>query len=350
MSRLQAKVPFLLLISCMPFTVGEESIKARDIAQKEDDAGLLVNTHTISPHPSSILSIRETNSPIGSNDDEDSDSDSDSAAYVSFSDSESDPDEEDLELAEQRKAEELEREAERARVLEAAGLVVQKDPTHAPPVPPHRRRTVKTRTRRAPPPVPKSTNKAPPIERDLPPTPSSPHGSFLASEADAYDKYESYRRRSSHHGGANRFSLVSVGSTDAPSSPASTTPPILSSISAKDSESHVSRLSGSALLNFLGRSTSQASVASERKAPLVISAPVPANTEGAISRGNSPAFGMVTRLVCYHAPFSPSNLFLNSLGVVLLIKLFWKTSLRLNDGVKRCAIACFRNASSNPLN
>ncbi|KAF8319431.1 Dbl homology domain-containing protein [Clavulina sp. PMI_390] len=234
---------------------------------------------------------------------DDSDSDDDSAAYVSFSDSEPDEAEDDTVAEEDRKAYVAERDAERARVLEAAGLVLEKDPTRVPPPPPPRRsRNPKatTKTRRAPPPIPEASvvshSRLGPIEqlprdRDLPPTPvtpTSPRESILIGEADAYDKYENFRRASSQISNNNRFSTISA-SSDTPSSPISIAAPSLTpSLGAKE-ESSFSRLFGSGL-GLLGRTTSQASGASERKSTLVISGPV--GIPDVPERSSSPAFGM----------------------------------------------------------
>jgi len=242
------------------------------------------------PGPSSMLAIRDASTPAESNVD-DSDSDSDPSAYISFSDSESEAVEEDPEILEKRKAEDLEREVERARVLEAAGLILSHDPSDAPPVPPRKRKSTKVRARRPPPSIPQVPRKSPlPTERDLPPTPTSPHNSILTSEVDAYDKYESYKQ--SHYKETNRHSIASLTSNETPSSPASTFSPSIS----KEGESQYSRLSGSGFFGFLGRTSSQASSLSERKTPLVISGPVMSATEDPIGRSNSPAFGMVTYL------------------------------------------------------
>ena len=236
-----------------------------------------------SPDPPPMLSIRDASTPAESNED-DSDSDSDSSTYISFSDSESEAAEEDPEISEKHKAEELEREVERVRVLEAAGLVLSHDPSNAPPVPPRRKKSTKVRTRRAPPPVPR---KSPfPIERELPPTPTSPHSSILTFEVDAYDKYEFYKQ-SSHYKPTNRFSTVSLASNETPSSPASTLSPYVG----KEGDSQSSRPLG--FFSFLGRTSSQVSTTSERKAPLVISGPVVPATDDPIRRSNSPAFGTV---------------------------------------------------------
>lgn len=271
-------------------TVGENQMSKFDSEQNVE--GGAVDAGDPPPNPSLIIpSIRGTSTPAES-DDDDSDSDTDSSAYVSLSDSEPEVPEEDPEILEKRKAEELEREVERVRVLEAAGLIVAHDPSNAPPVPPRRKKSTKARTRRAPPPVPQVPRKSHlPTERELPPTPSSPHSSILTSEVDAYDKYESYKQ-SSHYKGANRFSIASVTSNETPSSPTSTLgPPV-----GREGESQSSRPPGSGFFSFLGRTTSQASNPPERKIPLIISAPIVPTTDDSISRSNSPAFGMVTSL------------------------------------------------------
>jgi hypothetical protein len=260
-----------------------------DSEQNVEDS--VVNVGDPPPNASSMLSIRDSSTPAESNDD-DSDSDTDSSTYVSLSDSEPEVAEEDPEIVEKRKAEELEREVERARVLEAAGLIIAHDPSNAPPVPPRRKKSTKVRTRRTPPPIPQVPRKSPlPTERELPPTPTSPHSSILTSEVDAYDKYESYKQ-SSHYKGTNRVSIASLTSNETPSSPASTLGPPVS----REGESQSSRPSGSGFFSFLGRTTSQASNSLERKAPLVISGPVVSTADVPISRSNSPAFGMVTPL------------------------------------------------------
>lgn len=245
-----------------------------------------------------MASIPTPSPPIElNNDDDDGDSDSDSSAYVSFTDTESEEEEEDPAVREQRASEERQRQAERARVLEAAGLVVEADPHNAPPIPPRRKKSVRSKTRRAPPPVPETHQHTLPSERDLPPTPPSSNEPAQASDIDAYDKYESYRRSSSHLTGSNRFSMVSMASSEGPSSPVSTVAPSLSPSVTRDGESHISRLfGGSGLNSFLGRTASQASSASDKKPPLVISGPITATSDGSIARSNSPAFGMVMSL------------------------------------------------------
>lgn len=239
--------------------------------------------------------------------DSDSDSDDDSAAYVSF-DSDSDVDQaEDPVAAEERKAEYHEREAERARVLEAAGLVLAHDPSHAPPVPPRRKRSLKAKSpksRRAPPPVPDITTpreRSPAnVERDLPPTPTSPRESILHSENDAWTKYELFKRSSSGNTIANTTNRLSIASahSDAPSSPRSTTAPGLSpTTTLKDIGSHPHQTSKSFFNNFLGRATSAASGSTERRtAPLIISGPIGASSD-LIARAPSPAFGSVSGIL-----------------------------------------------------
>ncbi|KAL1691657.1 hypothetical protein GGG16DRAFT_91161 [Schizophyllum commune] len=197
-------------------------------------------------------------------------SDADSTDYFSLEDS--DEEEETSDTKEDRAA----REAERQRVLEAAGLVVQRDKP-PPPRPPRRKRSVKQRR-----PAPAAPKRASVLsvtsDKDLPtlPTESTAPISRPMRLDDAYERYEEFKSK-------NRMSMSSM--SDVPSSPtsASITPGAVSpapSIARDDSTRSHSRF----LSHILGRSKTP-----DRIMP-VISGPI-LQTPEVPDRPNSPAFG-----------------------------------------------------------
>ena len=200
-------------------------------------------------------------------------SDADSTDYFSLEDS--DEEEETSDTKEDRAA----REAERQRVLEAAGLVVQRDKP-PPPRPPRRKRSVKQRR-----PAPAAPKRASVLsvtsDKDLPtlPTESTAPISRPMRLDDAYERYEEFKSK-------NRMSMSSM--SDVPSSPtsASITPGAVSpapSIARDDSTRSHSRF----LSHILGRSKTP-----DRIMP-VISGPI-LQTPEVPDRPNSPAFGSVS--------------------------------------------------------
>lgn len=219
--------------------------------------------------------------------------DSDSSAYLSFD--EGDDDDTGV-SAEQRRADAEEREAERRRVLKAAGLTINVDPANVPPVPPRRRKTttIKTKLRRAPPPVP-ATDSEPRspshANRDLPPTPTSPGPSLLALE-DAYDKYEHFKQSN-----RNRFSTASTATDFTTTTTPGSGPPSISfspPLGSKDTDSHSKHSGTSGLFSFL-RSSSQVSTPSSMDRRPVISGPIAIAPPSEIDRSPSPSFGLVSR-------------------------------------------------------
>jgi hypothetical protein len=195
-------------------------------------------------------------------DEEDSDSDADSDSdYVSFEN-----DETDFEA----------REHERQLVLEAAGLIVQKDVK--PPPRPIRRRSKQEPRRPAPAAPDRSSVLSSSSTKELPPVPEPEPIDVATHLDDAFDRYEAYR---GHH--QNRLSVASVDTNILPASPTSATPSVMTTSSSGEGRTY------SQLLSFLGRKTP---VEAERRP--TISAPilqVPDAAGG--SRASSPAFGSV---------------------------------------------------------
>ncbi len=202
----------------------------------------------------------------------------------------------------QRQEERLQRELERQKVLEAAGLIVKQSADKRPPRPPARARS----TRKS------ASNKAELLtvnaaskghhDRDLPslPPPSPPKGTGTLD--DAFERYEAFKQHEGNSNaqslGANRQSVISNASTYAstvppssPRQPISPNPPsatLPSSASIHSTESKIS-----SLLHFLGGRTrtpgdGSNSATTERK---VISGPISLPSP---SRENSPAFGSVS--------------------------------------------------------
>ena len=222
----------------------------------------------------------------------------------SDSDTESSEDEEMTE--EQRQHEREQRELERIRVLEAAGLIIQQPAEgKKPPVPPLRRRS--TRKGRRPPPVaPLSTLPAITLDRgrELPPIPPP---SPRARLDDAYERYETFKnRQATMPGTTDRDSMaftVSDASSIPPSSPRIPMTPGMGTVSLSPATSappavQESKSGGyTGLLSFLGRSKTPG----EEKKPLsvtsisapMISAPMPGAATTTPTRENSPAFGSV---------------------------------------------------------
>ncbi|KAJ7041981.1 hypothetical protein C8F04DRAFT_1077868 [Mycena alexandri] len=206
------------------------------------------------------IEIEEDEDTESDSDDSDSDSDSD---YLSFEGT-----------AEESEEDFLAREHERQLVLEAAGLIVQKDVK--PPPRPVRRRSSGQARRRPPPAAPDrtsvwSSSSSVSAPKELPPIPEPDAATRLD---DAFDRYEAYR---GHH--QNRLSVASVETNPPPASP--TSPSMMTASSSEGGKSY------SHLLHFLGRKTP---VEVERRP--TISAPILQTPEnGGGSRANSPAFG-----------------------------------------------------------
>ena len=235
------------------------------------------------------------------------------------SDSDSDPSDEGI-TEEQRQHEREQRELERIRVLEAAGLII-KQPAEGkkPPAPPIRRRSTK-KGRRPPPaaPLPSLPPAASERERELPPLPPP---SPRARLDDAYERYEAFKNREfTISSSTNRDSAaftVSDASSIPPSSPRLPVTPGMGTVSLSPTSSippavHESRSSGyTGLLSFLSRSKTPGeekktlSIASI-SAP-VISAPITGTGTAAPPRENSPVFGSVSTI----RPEPPLNKRLN---------------------------------------
>ena len=219
----------------------------------------------ISEPPTSAEILTELDSNADDNSESDDSSD-ESEEYHSFdSDSES---EASLEhpTEEERAQEHEAREAEKQRVLEAAGLIVKKDQGARPPRPPRRR---SVRKRRAPPSAPSkaSTSQTRFEDKELPETPEAsftPATETVLHIDDAFERYEAYLK--------NKDNRTSMASTI--SSPPSTPAPSLSIKTnvSQDSENKVY----SHLMNFLGRKTP----VQEEKPRLQISAPMSLAREG----------------------------------------------------------------------
>lgn len=201
--------------------------------------------------------------------DDDTDDDDESSEWLSF-DEDSDDELEQDQTEEQRLTEKKDRERERQRVLEAAGLIVQRDgnaPTRKKSVRPSR-------------PAPAAPNRElPPLPQEDAPPPETP-----IHLDDAFERYQNFRQVV-----GNRLSIASVESSvpsnnDGPNSP----PGHFRSTSKEENRS-----SYSSLFNFLGRRTPAAD--SDKRSHLnglVISGPI-LNTPPTPSRESSPAFGSV---------------------------------------------------------
>ncbi|KAF8328838.1 Dbl homology domain-containing protein, partial [Cantharellus anzutake] len=220
----------------------------------------------------------------------DNDDYSEHSQYHSFSESDDEQQSssvkpEDTEVEFQLKA------AERAHILEAAGLILKMDKTEPPPPRPTRRRSAKNRRT---PPLPPQKEPSPSSARykELPPIPSEINNSVLHDD-DAFDRYEQYRQQqSSIQGMSSPPSVTSIDNV--PPSPASASYSFVS-IQSKDDSSH--RSGGSSFLLFLQKAGSRATTAlsTDRKSTLTISAPVisapMADAGTSIQRSNTPAFG-----------------------------------------------------------
>ncbi|KAF8888235.1 hypothetical protein BD779DRAFT_1524285 [Infundibulicybe gibba] len=189
-------------------------------------------------------------------DDDDSDSGSD---YLSFT--ESDQEDGNGESKSDREA----REYERQLVLEAAGLILNQDPSACPPAPNKRQSSIT---------ADKELPAVPEPERE----PNHDHEPLdhTARLDDAFDRYEAFRSNQ------NNFNRLSTASLE-------TVPPSPSTSSMATAHSRESDGRGySHFLNFLGRSKTP--VDGEKRSTLQISAPI-INASDDHTRSNSPAFG-----------------------------------------------------------
>jgi hypothetical protein len=219
-------------------------------------------------------------------------------------DSDTEPSEDEEMTEEQRQHEREQRELERIRVLEAAGLII-KQPAEGktPPAPPLRRRSTKKGRRPVPAaPIPTLQATIPDRERELPLLPPlSPH----ARVDDAYERYETFKNREVTNRDSTAFT-VSDASSIPPSSPRISITPSMGSVSLSLATPmppavHESKGGGyTGLLSFLSRSKTPGeekktfSVASI-SAPM-ISAPMPVAAVTTPMRENSPAFGSVSTI------------------------------------------------------
>src|SRR5260370_6777605 len=141
---------------------------------------------------------------------------SDGSEYVSFSESDDDDRNGNRVNPEDEEAEAYREAAERARILDAAGLILKVDKTK-PPIPPRLVRQRSVRKRRSVPPIPsqKRLSHTSTAQNELRPTPNS----ILQSE-DAFDRYEQYQQQQPPvQGTSNRHSVISIANI--PPSPAS---------------------------------------------------------------------------------------------------------------------------------
>ncbi|KAH9483528.1 Actin cytoskeleton-regulatory complex protein pan1 [Psilocybe cubensis] len=218
-------------------------------------------------------------------DDSDSDSDSDSD-YLSFD--ESDNEETATATTKDKEA----RERERQLVLEAAGLIVNRD-VGPPPV---RNRSVKRR------PAPAAPKRSPSFYKDLPALPQSepePDVEPISHEARLDDAFARYEQFKNAQGNLNRLSVVSTDSgTNLPSSPATTVSSMSPAQGQRESEGRYSHF-----LHFLTGSKSSSTEGERRSAStLNISAPImnvstsQGTPQDGPSRSNSPSFGMLLDL------------------------------------------------------
>ncbi|KAG8833257.1 hypothetical protein FRC17_011032 [Serendipita sp. 399] len=210
----------------------------------------------------------------------------------------------DLERLEERR----QREFERQRVLEAAGLIVKQSTDTRPPRPPVRTRStrkalsVKTGPRPSVPSPVHTTNNVQPLERELPPLPPASPVSAGRKIDDAFERYEAFKAQentASTQAAPNRLSVISNASTYAstvpPSSPRQPISPHTPSVNLPSSSSiHSAESKITSLLHFLGGRTRTPGegTSAEKKPPTisgpVISGPMSLNSP---SRENSPAFG-----------------------------------------------------------
>ena len=185
---------------------------------------------------------------------------------------------------EQRKEEREAREAERQRVLEAAGLIITKSDRKPPPRPARRR---STRKRRPVPAVPTRHERgSSSASKELPPPPEDSKDTSLRLD-DAYERYEAYKQS---NGNLNRLSIVSVDSTTSMPSP-SPSFAMQSSPSVASSEQE-GRTASHFLHSLLGRRT-PGTEAETRTRP-VISGPILQEKEpGTPSTSAEGGFGVV---------------------------------------------------------
>lgn len=188
------------------------------------------------------------------------DSDDWDSDYESFTTASESPSSDDEELTEeQRKLEHEAREAERMRVLEAAGLIIKSDKKP----PPRPVRTRSHRRRRAPPVVPEKSARRESKELPSVPEPETPDHSLRLD--DAFERYETYKQ---NHTNLNRLSVASMDGISIPGSPSGSHHSIPRSPSAD-----VEGRSHSHFLNFFGRNRTPANDGETRVMP-VISAPI----------------------------------------------------------------------------
>lgn len=246
------------------------------------------------PQPSSVAAsvgggselARSTASEVATSDEEEEDSSEDE--WLTDSDDEAQLTDAD------RQEERRQRELERQRVLEAAGLILKQTTDSRPPRPPVRARsTRKSLSIKTKPDVPTRSK-----ERDLPPLPE-PSPQTGKSVDDAFGRYEAFKTQEGNAAAqnqANRQSMISNASTYAstvpPSSPRQPISPHLGSATLPSSASVQSTESKiTTLLHFLGRARTPGEGSTEKK--LTISAPVISGPMALPnpSRESSPAFG-----------------------------------------------------------
>ena len=260
------------------------------------------------------LESERSPSQAGQDIEQDESNSEDSSEGWDDSDSDTNPSEGEEMTEDQRQHEREQRELERIRVLEAAGLII-KQPAEGkrPPAPPMRRRSTK-KGRRPPPtaPLPSPPAATHDRERELPPLPPP---SPRARLDDAYERYEAFKSREAMiPSTSNRDSValtVSDASSIPPSSPRIPITPGMGTVSLSPAtppppalhESKSGAYTG--LLSFLSRSKTPG----EEKKPVsvasisapMISAPIPVTAVATPTRENSPAFGSVSVILTEHS-------------------------------------------------
>ena len=270
-----------IVVVTTPVPRGTESLRPAgstgfDVQPPANDRGQ--SLHVDVPEP-------ESESEDSSEDDTDSD-------FVTASESESEESDDEEQSEETRLHEREAREAERQRVLEAAGLIIKQE---AKPPPRPARRASRRR-----PPVPAVPERSPRLtspHKDLPPLPEPDDdaGNQSLRLDDAYERYEAFRQS---HLAANRLSIASVesGTASSPTAPsfASTagTGEALPPVSASTS-------SGSGFLHFFGRRTPANDSGDATPTRPVISAPI-LQREPSPGPDSEAAFGTVSGSLCTH--------------------------------------------------
>lgn len=249
-----------------------------DLTESDDEA--YPQDSVITPRAKPATTATNVASSDSDSDDEDTDSE-----YLSFSEAEG-ADNEPSE--EQHRLEREAREAERQRVLEAAGLIVKKDGRRPPPRIPR-----VSKGHRPPPAIPDRSSIVSDTSKDLPIVPDEAENAIRLD--DAFERYEAFKfSQSQSSPSTNRLSAASFDAVSSSTAPSPTA--TQASLSRIPNESTDGR-SYSSLLNFLGRSRTPGNE-TERRPNLTISAPIsgPIMNRGSspVTRESSPGFGTVS--------------------------------------------------------